>query len=195
MWADFSTDGSVLMGFPKAVIGSVEAVLDPNLGEVRGRDIIAPKSSNDLKLSFHKSGQYKLSGYMGLSDDTVDRVTMTGPPLADISEPRMMAEILLPANLFGPKRRMSNYDICLDITPGPPPPHRCAIFCMSKEWYDRCIKEKIKLVDTSEWECVAAFSNGSQAWVWAIRKSVNDRTIPTRYLLYFPGIAKWGQPN
>lgn len=195
MWANFSTDGSVLMGLTIKGIGSVEQLLDPKLGELRAKDIIAPKSTKDLKLSFHKSGRYKLSGEMGLNNHSVDRVTMVGPPLAEISEPRMMAEILLPANLARTVRSPSQYDICLDILPGPPPPHRCAIFCMSREHYDRLLKEKSKLVDTSEWECTDAFASDCQVWVWTIRKSVTDKVIPPRYLLFFPGIAKWGHPN
>jgi len=194
MWTAFSSDGSVLMGLTAKGRGSLEFVLDPNLGEVRAEDIVAPQSAKDLKISFHVTGQYKLSGQMGLNKDSLDRVTVTGPRLADISEPRMMTEILLPARLSRATRQPSVYDISLDISPGPPPPHRCAILCMSKERYDRFLTEKSKLVDTSEWECTDAFTNGSQVWVWTIRKSVRDKVIPRRYLVFFPGFPKWGQP-
>ena len=195
MWTQFETNGDVYMGLTADGSGSLELVFDPNLGKLRAESIVAPQSVENLKISFHATGKYKLSGQMGLNRDSLDRVSVTGPRLADISEPRMMAEILLPAHLPRATHGPSMYDISLDITPGSPPPHRCAILCMSKERYDDVLQGKTKLVDTSEWECSDAFSDGSQVWVWTIRKSVNDKMIPRRYLVFFPGIPKWGQPS
>jgi len=128
MWAQFEVNGDVYMGLTAKGSGGLEQVYDPNLGKVLAKDIVAPQSDESLKISFHASGQYKLAGRMGLSEDALDRVTVAGPQLADISEPRMMAEILLPTHLPRTTRTPSVYDISLDISPGPPPPHRCAIF-------------------------------------------------------------------
>src|SRR5437588_259819 len=127
---------------------------------------------------------------MGLREDSRDRVTVIGPRLSDISEARMMAEILLPAHLPRAARAPSMYDICLDVTPGPPPPHRCAIFYMPKKRYEDVLQGTTKLVDTSEWECTDAFTDGMQVWAWSIRRSTNDRVSPSRYRIYFPGIPK-----
>ena len=195
MWAQFETNGDVYMGLTANGSGSLELAFDPNLGELRSEDIVVPQSVEKLKISFHASGKYKLAGQVGLNKDSLDRVSVTGPRLADISEPRMMAEILLPAQLPHATHTPSMYDISLDISPGPPPPHRCAILCMSKERYGDVLQGETKLVDTSEWECTAAFSDGSQVWAWTIRKSVNDKMIPRRYLVFLPGIPKWGQPR
>lgn len=185
MWAQFETNGGVYIGLTAKGSGGIEQVYDPNFGKVLAKDIVAPKSNDSLKLSFHASGQFKLTGLMGLSEDSQDRVTVTGPRLADISKPRMMTEILLPAHLPRATRTPSAYDITLDISPGPPAPHRCAIFCMPKHCYEDVLQGKIKLVNTSEWECTDAFTDGLQVWVWTIRKSANDGVIPPRYLVYF----------
>lgn len=195
MWTQFETGGDVYMGLTVKGSGGIEQVYDPDLGKVLAGDFVAPQTDEDLKISFHASGQYKLSGRMGLNQDSVDRVTVTGPPLADISEPRMIAEILLPRHLPRTTSKPSAYDICLDISPGPPPPHRCAIFCMSKQRYEEVLQGATKLVDTSEWECTDAFTDGSQVWAWTIRKSAKDRMIPPRYLVYFPGFPKWGHSS
>jgi hypothetical protein len=194
MWAQFEVNGDVYMGLTAKGSGGLEQVYDPNLGKVLTKDIVAPQSDESLKISFHATGHYKLAARMGLNEDALDRVTVTGPRLADISEPRMMAEILLPAHLPCTTRTPSAYDISLDISPGPPPPHRCAIFCMSNQRYNEVVQGTTKLVDTSEWECRHAFTDGLQVWVWTIRKSANDRVIPPSYLVYFPGSPKWGQP-
>ncbi len=195
MWAQFDANGDVYMGLTAKGSGGLEQVYDPNLGHVLARDIYAPQSNGSLKLSFHSSGQYKLTGRMGLNEDSQDRVTVTGPPLAEIAAPRMMAEVLLPTRLQPTTVWPSVYDLTLDISPGPPPPHRCAIFCMPKRCYEEVLQQTVPLVETSEWECIDAFTDGLQVWAWIIRKSKNDKVPWPRYLVYFPGIPKWGQPN
>jgi len=193
MWARFEGNGDVYMGLTAKGAGGLEQVYDPKLGKVLAKDIFAPQSYGTLKISFHASGQYKLTGCMGLSEDSQDRVTVIGPRLADISEPRRMAEILLPAHLPQAQCKPSAHDISLDISPGPPPPHRCAIFCMSKKRYEEVLQGTTKLVDTSEWECTDAFTDGFQVWVWTVRRSTNDTAILPQYLVEFPGFPKWGQ--
>lgn len=193
MWTKFESNGDVYMGFTAKGSGGLEQVYDPTFGHVRGSDIYAPQSNETLKISFHASGHYKLTGLMGLAEDSQDRVTVIGPRLKDISKPRMMAEILLPSDLPGTTSVPSMHDICLDVSPGPPPPHRCAIFCMPKDRYEKVLQGTTKLVDTSEWECTDAFTDGTQVWAWSIRRSKNDKMSPSRYLIYFPGITKWGQ--
>lgn len=193
MWSEFDTSGDVYMGLTAKGSGRLEQVYDPTIGHVQGSDIYAPQSVGSLKISFHTSGQYKLTGLMGLSKDSLDRVSVTGPALADINKPRMMTEILLPVHLPFASRKPGQYDITLDISPGPPPPHRCAIFCMSKQCYEEVLRQTIPLIETSEWECIDAFTDGLQVWAWVIRKSRNDNVQWPRYLIDFRGIPKWGQ--
>lgn len=196
MWAGMAKDGSVLMGLTQQGEGSIELVLDPHLGELRPDDLIAPKDVERLKISFHATGHYKLSGRMGRDASAVDRITVTGPRPNEIVEPRLMAKILLPERLPKAKRKPSDYDIILDITKGAPPPHRCAISCMSVARYGKFIASNELVVDTSEWECTNAFTNGPQVWTWTFRKSKNDKEIPNRFLIFLPGFPKWGQaPN
>jgi hypothetical protein len=170
-------------------------VLDPKLGEFRLQDIVAPTSVGALKLSFHASGQYKLSAQMGKDNRSLDRATVTGPCLADISEPRRMAEFLLPAELPRATRAMTANDIALDISEAPPPPHRCVISCMSTARFECHISSGSRFVDTSEWESTRALSTGSQVWAWTFRRSRNDRETPPRIIAFIHGFPKWGHPS
>lgn len=196
MWARMAKDGSMLMGLTGQGEGAIELVLDPHLGELKVEDMVAPKDVGAMKISFHASGHYKLSGHMGRSENAVDRITVTGPRLDEIIEPRLMAEILLPEKLPVAKRKPSDHDIVLDITEGLPPPHRCAISCMSVECFEKFVASNELVVDTSLWESTNAFTNGPQVWTWTFRKSRNDKQIPKRFLFFLPGFPKWGQaPN
>ncbi len=195
MWADVSSDGSVLMGLTQEGDGGVELVLDPELGELRPQDIVAPTSVGRLKLSFHATGRYKLSAQMGKDPCSLDRATVLGPRLADISEPRRMAEFLLPARLPRATKALLENDIALDVSDAPPPPHRCVISCMSTERFERYITNGSLMVDTSLWESTRALTTGHQVWVWTFRKSRNDREIPPRFIAFLHGFPKWGQPN
>ncbi len=195
MWADVSADGSVLMGLTQDGDGGVELVLDAELGELRPQDIVAPTSVGALNLSFHATGQYKLSAQMGKDRCSLDRATVTGPRLIDILEPRRMAEFLLPAQLPRATKAISENDIALDVTDAPPPPHRCVISCMSFERFERHIADGSPFVDTSEWESTHALMTGSQVWAWTFRKSRNDREIPPRFIAFVNGFPKRGQPS
>jgi len=193
MWADISTDGSILMGLTHEGQGGIELVLDPDLGELRPQDIAAPETVEELKISFHANGDYKLSSRMGRNSESIDRATVTGPRPADISEPRIMAELLLPTHLPRATRQLSKRDIVLDISMAPPPPHRCAISCMPTERLERFLATDSCMWDTSEWECIDALITGSLAWVWTFRKSRNDRELPERFIVFLPGFPKWGR--
>jgi hypothetical protein len=195
MWADVSSDGSVLMGLTQDGEGGVELVLDPDLGELRPQDIVAPQSVGALKLSFHATGHYKLSGQMGRDQCSIDRATVTGPRLAEISEPRRMAEFFIPAQLPRTSRDFTNNDIALDISDAPEPPYRCLISCMSVERFERHMGSGGRFVDTSVWESTNALTTGRQVWVWTFRKSRNDREIPPRFIAFLPGFPKWGRPS
>jgi hypothetical protein len=195
MWADVSSDGSVLMGLTQEGEGSVELVLDPDLGELRPEDIVAPQSVGALKLSFHATGHYKLSGQMGRDQRSLDRATVIGPRLADISEARRMAEFFIPAQLPRASRQFTDNDIAVDISDAPPPPYRCLISCMSTERFERHIAEGSRFVDTSVWESTNALTTGPQVWAWTFRKSRNDREIPTRFIAFLPGFPRWGRGN
>jgi len=183
------------MGLTQEGEGNVELVLDPELGELRPHDIVAPQSIGALKLSFHATGQYKLSGQMGRDQCSLDRATVTGPRLADISEPRRMAEFFIPAQLPRASRAFTENDIALDISDAPPPPYRCLVSCMPTERFERHIADGSRFVDTSLWESTHALTTGPQVWVWTFRKSLNDREIPPHFIAFLPGFPRWGRPN
>jgi hypothetical protein len=195
MWADVSADGTVVMGFRFPGTSEVELVLDKELGELRSPQVITTRVVGDLKLSFHATGQYKLTALMGKTRDSMDRATVVGPKLSDIDEPRRMAEILLPADLPAATKQITENDISLEVTTAPPGPLRCAISCMSRKKFEHIVAKGSKFVDTSIWECVHALETGEQVWSWVIRRSANETEYPKRLLVFLAGDVKWGQPQ
>ncbi|MDO8414544.1 MAG: hypothetical protein Q7S51_12235 [Gallionellaceae bacterium] len=193
MWADVSADGTVVMGFRFPGNSEVELVLDKDIGEISPPQLITTQVVGALKLSFHATGQYKLTAPMGKSLDSMDRATVVGPKLSYIDKPRRMAEILLPLDLPVATKQITENDILLETTTAPPGPLRCVISCMSKNYFEQIVAEKARFVDTSIWECVHALETGEQVWSWVMRRSMNDTEYPNRFLVFLAGDVKWGQ--
>jgi hypothetical protein len=193
MWADVTADGSVTMGFVFPGSSKVEFVLDRELGELRQPQLITTKVIGHPKLTFHASGHYKLTAQMGKSQDAIDRVTVLGPKLAEIIEPRRMSEILLPNTLPRAKKLVSENDIALDASTAPPGPLRCVISCMSRQRFEKVIANGSKIVNTSIWEFIHALETVDQVWSWVLRRSANDSLYPNRFFIFLAGDVKWGQ--
>lgn len=193
MWANVGPDGSVMLGFTFAGNEEVELVLDDKMGELRRPHILTLENVGQSKISFHSSGQYKLSSQMGKATDSVDRATVEGPKLADITEPRRMVELLLPKSLPKTSKSPGELDIVLDATSAPEMPLRCTISCMRKDYFEKAIKNDEKFVDTSVWEYVHALEYENQVWVWTLRASRNDEAYLDRIGIFLIGPVKWGQ--
>ncbi len=193
MWAKVQVDRTVLMGFRFPGNSEVELVLDKELGELKPPQFITTQVVDKPKLSFHATGNYKLTAKMGKTRDSIDRATVVGPKLSDINEPRRMAEILLPSDLHTSTNQITENDIFLDISTAPPGPLRCVISCMSKKHFEHIVTEGYRFVDTSIWECVHALETGEQVWSWVMRRSVNDTEYPNRFIIFLAGDVKWGQ--
>jgi hypothetical protein len=84
MWANLGPDGSILTGFPEKGKHQVVSVIDEKSGELRPPFVVTGDVVDRFKISFHPSGQYKLITKMGRTYDSIDRVTVVGPRLADI---------------------------------------------------------------------------------------------------------------
>jgi hypothetical protein len=193
MWANVGPDGSVMLGFTFSGTEEVELVLDEELGDIRPPNVITKENVGQPKISFHASGQYKLTAKMGKTADSVDRATVEGPKLADISEPRRMVELLLPKALPESSEKSGELDIVLDATSSPDMPLRCTISCMTKGHLEEILKKGGKFVDTSAWEFVHALENEKHVWVWALRASTNDEKYPDRIGIFLIGPVKWGK--
>jgi hypothetical protein len=131
MWTDLGPDGSVMMGLLGAVAEEVEYIHDALRGTTRKPDFVTQPSYGMHKISFHPSGRYKLMSKLGLGDDTLDRVTVDGPPLSEIVAPRRMLEIMLPRSLPISNRTPREADIILTTQAGDEGPLRCTVSCMS----------------------------------------------------------------
>lgn len=192
MWADMTTDGSVMMGFSFDGSQAVELVLDKELGALRPPALITTECVGRPKLTFHPSGQFKLTAQMGKGSDAVDRATVLGPRLADIVEPRRMLEVLLPNRLPASADQPSDRDIVLDATTSPDQPLRCTISCVACDKFDQVLAGGTRWVGTSLWEAVHALRNNCHAWVWTLRASQNDVLYPDRLHMFLEGAVKWG---
>lgn len=195
MWADVSSDGTVVMGFRFQGRSKVELVLVKELGDLSPPPVMTTQVIGPLKLSFHESGNYKLTAFMGRASDSMDRATVVGPKLSDIDKPRRMAEILLPADFSASTKEITKNDISLDISTAPPGPLRCVISCMSKKYFEQIVVKGERFVDTSIWEYVHALETGGQVWSWILRRSEQDTEFPDRFVVFLAGEVKWGQPK
>lgn len=195
MWANVGPDGSVMIGFPSKGKQQVVSAIDEKLGELRPPTVIKEEVIGRFKINFHPSGQVKVTAKMGRTADAIDRATVEGPRLADISDPRRMVELLLPKELPLSTGRATELDIILDATSAPDMPLRCTISCMSPAKLEEHIGRGSKFVDTSIWEAVHALASEKHAWVWTLRTSQNDYIYPDRFFILLIGTVKWGKPS
>jgi hypothetical protein len=193
MWATVGTDDSVMMGFPWSSTESVELVMDKELGSLRKEEIFSTEFAGSSKINFHRSGSYKLSCEMGKNESSTDRVTVEGTPLANISTPLRMAEILIPSKIPNSKYQPTKKDIILDITEINSAPTRCTIGCMNNAEFKKLLNNEGPMVDTSAWEAWNVLATESHTWVWVLRKSKNDLHYPSKFFVTLLGNPKWGQ--
>jgi len=166
-------------------------VFDREAGEVRPPAIDAPKTLEKPKITFHASGHYKMTSYIGWLPISRDRATVVGPRLEEITTPRRMLEILIPEVLPVGSKYSEEMDIVLDATSSPHVPLRCTVSCMSREECERVAGSNPKWVDTSVWEIWAILANEKQAWVFTLRAS-DDSVFYPRLGFFIPGEIKWG---
>ena len=192
MWANMTADGTIILGFPWEGKQLVELVMN-NEEHLHPKDIVIKEVIGKPKISFHPSGQFKLTALMGKSESAIDRVTVNGPQLSDISGPERMVEILIPKQL--PKTNIfpTSKDIVLDATTAPKQPFRCTIFCASAAKTEEVLKSDNAFVDTSSWEFIHALQNETHAWIWILRTSRNDNVYVNGIKIVLLGPVKWGK--
>jgi hypothetical protein len=194
MWAIRTPDGSIIIGFRFPGTGEAELISDPKLGELRQPDVFTVTGEDELKISFHSSGIYKLTTKAGTDHTSIDRLTVIGSKLQSIIKPRRMSEILLPHAMPQAKKKITKNDIALDATTAPPGPLRCLIHCMSKQNFNIMEEKNIPSTTTSIWEYYSALESESHVWVWTLRRSANDSTYPNNYKVCVFGNVKLGRP-
>ena len=192
MWAIVGPDGSVMMGFPWESKQVLELVMDKELGHIGKDDLVTEEYTGNSKISFHRSGQFKLSCRMGKDEDAIDRVTVNGPSFDEIESPYRMSELLLPRELPESNYVPTERDIIIDITGSEGPPTRCTISCMSNEEFIKLSKQKGKFVDTSIWEASNGLETDSHTWFWTLRKSKEDKRFSDKVYVTLLGSPKWG---
>ena len=192
MWATVAPDDSVMMGFPWGSTESVEMVMDKELGNLKKEEIFTTAYSGSSKINFHRSGSYKLSSKMGVNESSIDRATVVGTPLAEITTPLRMAEILIPSDIPNSKYKPTKKDIIIDISKPKLELTRCTIGCMSNAEFEILCGKNGPMVDTSEWEAWNILATESHTWIWVLRKSKDDLYKPTKFYVTLLGNPKWG---
>src|SRR5215475_6020078 len=115
MWADVSSDGSVMMGLLAEAHQEVDFVVDAEHGEIHKAQLVTEPRLERPKINFHATGKYKFDIRMGLEAGALDRATVEGPPLSAISAPRRMLEVLLPRSLPASRFTPTPGDIILTV--------------------------------------------------------------------------------
>jgi len=193
MWANIGPDGSVMMGFCGSGSEKVNFILDKKMGHTDAAALHNCETLERPKITFHKSGHYKLSTLVGLNAQSVDRGTISGTPLSEINEPRRMMEVLLPKSLQITMSRLEYRDIVLDASQFPERPLRCTISCIASEHFHKIMESNSFFVDTSDYEFTRALENGEKVWAWTLRVSREDKIAPNHFHYFLQGEFQWGK--
>lgn len=192
MWAILGSDGSVMMGFPCETNEDLALVMDEDLGDLKRNDLISHGFTGKSKISFHKSGHFKLNSRMGITEDTIDRITVKGPSFDEITLPVRLAELLLPELMPDSKYKPTNRDIVIDLTEAESMPTRCTISCIANDEFRKLNIDNMRIVDTSIWEASHALENETHTWMWTFRRSKEDSSFADKIYVTLLGSPKWG---
>lgn len=192
MWANVMQDDSVMLGVSQQGKGYLKVLFDEHFGELRPPDVLERISTRPFKITFHKSGKYKMELETALPGKPYDRCTILGPRLDDISEPRRMLEVMIASGSLTPgTKALAEKDIVLDATEVKNRPLRCSIFCMSEDAFKKTSETNRQFVSTSEYECVNGLVHSGKVWAFVLRVSRQDNNIPEESIFFLPGILKW----
>ncbi|MFH1904830.1 MAG: hypothetical protein ABIK53_04830 [bacterium] len=189
LWANVCSDGSVIIGFSEPGAEEILFVVDEKLGELRPRDFKVCRAPGNSKVTFHPSGIYKLTTYIGLTHESMDRCTIIGTPFKQITKPTRMVEVLLSKRLHITEKKLSKRDIILDTSEFPQKPLCCTISCMPADKYH----ETMKFVNTSECEYTNALEHGGLVWSFTLRVSRNVNYADNQHTFFIYGKIRWGQ--
>lgn len=192
MWAIVGSDGSVMMGFPWETNEDLALVMDEDLGDLKREDVVTQGYTGKSKITFHKSGHFKLQSRMGKTKTAMDRITVKGPSFKEITLPVRLAELLLPESLPDSNYKPTERDIIINVTDEERLPTRCTISCVSNEEFKKLNMENKKVVDTSTWEVSQALENALHTWMWTFRRSKNDSKYADKVYVTLLGSPKWG---
>lgn len=197
MWANISKDGSIMLGFTEQGSEKTHAIFDKDRGELRAEDFIEAKPLPNPKITFHRSGHYKLTTNIGLSENSIDRCTVLGAPLDQIMEPKLLMEILIPNRLKLTDKNPSEKDIVLEATEFPQKPWRCSIFAMTKEKFPKIVVKfeegQFNFVSTSLIESIHALESENLLLCFTLRVSNEDKSFPDKFYFLVRGEIMWGK--
>jgi len=193
-WVNITRDRSVVLGASYKGTQTVHLAIEEGNFYEPG-DLITEPASQNAKITFHYSGNYKISARVGRTEKSMDRCTIVGPPLPEIGRPRRMAEIILPRVLAPSKKPVGDLDVVLDARRLPPGPLRCTLWCCNLEHFDEFMRNPFPIVDTSTAELTSAFEDGERAWAFTLRTSREDTTVDEGFYFHIPGKLKWGSAD
>ena len=192
MWAIVGSDGSVMMGLPWETNEDLALVMDEELGDLKRDEVVSQGYTGRSKISFHKSGHFKLDSRMGKTEKAIDRITVKGPSFDKITTPVRLAELLLPESIPDSNYKPTERDIIIDVTDAESLPTRCTISCVRNEEFKKLNLENMRVVDTSVWEASHALESDTHTWMWTFRKSKDDSKYADKIYVTLLGSPKWG---
>ena len=191
-WLNVTQDRSVVLGTSYPGTQSVRLILEEGQPADPARTVSESTSQNP-KITFHYSGHYKVSAFVGKSSSAMDRCTIIGPKLSEIDDPRRMVEVILPRQLLLSVKPTSELDVILDARPLPTGPLRCTLWCCKLDRFGDWMRNRSAVVDTSTAEITEAFEDGERAWAFTLRTSRESTNIDDGFYFHIPGKIKWGQ--
>lgn len=193
MWAALAADQSIVIGLVNIDSVIVKDIFAPIHGHLHEGDLYKKEGDVVSKFSFHVSGYYKGEGSVGIDPTSLDRPTIKGLPLHEITEPKRMLEILLPKNLCRSKHLRKQDDLVLSLNPGPQIPLRCAVTCMSLSKFKSINWHNAHILENSTWETHDALSTNTHAWVWTLGQCTTDSKFPSDFYVALIGEVRWGR--
>ncbi len=182
-----------MLSFRESGTQKIYRIFDKHFGDLDHKKLFGGNVVPNPKINFHRSGQYKLSVMVGRSEDSVDRCTVLGKSLDQITKPERMLEILLPNRLRISNKSPCDRDIVLDASSFPAAKQlRCTVLCMAKGCFEEFTKHNGCIVDTSEMETYQGLEDGKMIWTFVLRVSRNDTQVSKQYFFFMPGTVRWG---
>jgi len=192
LWATMSADNSVMIGIKYNVQQKTHVIIDSEKGVLKQGEFVEDEPENNPKITFHYSGQYKVSTNVGRTKKSIDRCTVVGPRLDQIHKPRRMMDIIIPNKLKVTNKKITENDIALDATAFPRKPLRCTIWCCDIGEFHKWDKERSNIVDNSILEYTHALEDGQRVWGFTLRRNPEDEVATKEFIIHVIGEFKWG---
>jgi hypothetical protein len=193
MWANIDQAWNVMIGFRGHASTKITEVRDSSLGTLQEGDFLAGSPASIERITFHTSGLRKMQSEIGLSPNSMDRVTLKGTPLREIREPRRLLELRIPPEVEVVDSVPEEEDVILKIRGPVPNPLFLTLFCVGETEFEGTFGTwgtGRSVFETSRWEDLGVLRDkrGGPFLVFVLHsdsrqlESVGNLTLPRHSL-------------